>query len=72
MENQKEPRLTSAEELLDSLFEEKLTNEEEYDPEVVKLVGKHLGKSKPRSKAGAELAQDLVALAKRRAKEASK
>lgn len=59
----------SAHEFLDSLFDKELSDQTKYDPEVVKLVKRHLGSSSLRSKAGVQLAEALVELAKTRATE---
>ncbi len=60
---------TRAPEFLDSLFREELNDQTEYDPDVVRLVEEHLGQSTLHPKAGAQLAEALVQLAKTRAVE---
>lgn len=56
----------SAPELLNTLFERDLADEEKYDPEVVELVKQHIGQTSLHSKAGDRLAQALLELAKTR------
>ncbi len=56
-------------ELLDSLFREEFDDQTRYDPQVVKLVEEHLGQRSLHSKAGSQLAEALVQLAKARAVE---
>jgi len=56
-------------EFLDSLFQEEFDDQTRYDPEVVRLVEEHLGPRSPHSKAGSQLAEALVQLAKARAVE---
>jgi hypothetical protein len=62
-------KLKSATELLNSLFEQDLADEEKYDPEVVELIKQHLGQPSVHSRAGAQLAETLVTLAKKRSEE---
>jgi len=62
-------KLKSATELLNSLFEQDLADEEKYDPEVVELVKQHLGQPSVHSKAGARLAEALLTLAEKRSEE---
>jgi hypothetical protein len=57
----------SVPELLNSLFGQDLADKEKYDPEVVELVEQHLGQKSLHSKAGAQLADALLNLAKKRA-----
>ncbi len=56
-------------ELLDSLFQEEFGDQTRYDPEVVRLIAEHLGQRSLHSKAGFQLAEALVQLAKARAVE---
>ncbi|MBU4480596.1 hypothetical protein KKG48_04120 [Patescibacteria group bacterium] len=56
-------------EFLDSLFREEFDDQTRYDPQVVKLVEEHLGQRSLHSKAGFQLAEALVQLAKARAME---
>ena len=56
-------------EFLDSLFQEEFGDQTEHDPEVVRLVKEHLGQGALNPKAGAQLAEALVQLAKARAVE---
>lgn len=67
MDDKKDLKFKSATELLNSLFEQDLADEEKYDPEVVELVKQHLGQKSLHSKAGAQLADALLNLAKKRA-----
>ncbi|MGB2842246.1 MAG: hypothetical protein WBC40_07205 [Halobacteriota archaeon] len=62
-------KIKSATELLNSLFEQDLADEEKYDPEVVELIKQHLGQPSVHSRAGARLAEALVTLAKKRSEE---
>jgi len=56
-------------EFLDSLFQEEFSDQTEHDPEVVKLVEEHLGREALHPKAGFQLAEALLQLAKARAEE---
>jgi hypothetical protein len=62
-------KFKSATEILNSLFEQDLADEEKFDPEVVELIKQHLGQPSVYSKAGTRLADALVSLAKTRAEE---
>jgi len=67
MSDETDLKFKSATELLNSLFEQNLADEEKYNPEVVKLVKQHLGQSSLHSRAGDRLAKALLDLAKTRA-----
>jgi hypothetical protein len=56
-------------EFLDSLFQEEFGDQTEYDPEVVRLVEEHLGRETLHPRAGFQLAEALLQLAKARAAE---
>ena len=56
-------------EFLDLLFQEEFGDQTKYDPEVVRLVEEHLGQRPLHPKAGSQLAEALVQLAKARAGE---
>jgi hypothetical protein len=56
-------------EFLDSLFREEFSDQTRYDPEVVKLVKEHLGQRLLHPRAGLQLAEALIQLAKARARE---
>jgi len=71
MNNKNGISFKSAEELLNSLFDQYLKKQGKYDTDVVDLVRCHLGQTALHSKAGIRLAEALVNLAKSRAKEAS-
>jgi hypothetical protein len=60
---------SSFSEFLDSLFQEELGNQIRYDPQVVSLVREHLGQRSLDPKAGTQLAEALIQLAKARALE---
>ena len=62
------PKTTSAVEFVKSLFDNELTDSNNYDADVVSLVRDHLGRASVRSQAGVRLAADLVELAKTRAR----
>jgi len=62
-------KFKSATEILNSLFEQDLADEEKFAPEVVELIKQHLGQPSVHSRAGARLAESLVTLAKKRFKE---
>ena len=64
-------KYATAVELLDSIFED-LSNCDTCDQEVVTLVKAHLGQSSIRSKAGKNLADRLIALARSRVEEGQK
>ena len=66
MNNETSFKIKSAMELLNTLFERDLADEEKYDPKVVELVEQHLGEASIHSKAGDRLAQALLELAKTR------
>jgi hypothetical protein len=68
MENKQEqpPKLVSAVELLTTLFTQILADSEKFDSEVVALTKIHLGVSSPQAKAGNNLANALIELAKNR------
>lgn len=59
--------LIKAHELLDCLFSQILTDTTRFDPDVFELTKRHLGEETPHSKAGNNLAEELIELAKRRA-----
>lgn len=61
-----ENKFVSAAELLDKLFTEILTAYE-FDAEIVALTKQHLGVPTPHSKAGSNLSDALVELARKRA-----
>lgn len=67
MKQKQVPQIISATDLLEKLFTETLSNEEEFDPDVVELTKAHLGVTSPHSKAGNNLATALIELAKQRA-----
>ena len=56
-------------EFLDSLFQEEFGDQTEHDPEVLRLVEEHLGRGAFHPKAGFQLAEALLQLAKARAEE---
>jgi hypothetical protein len=60
---------TSISEFLDSLFGEELGDHLKVDPQVVKLVKEHLGQRLLYPRAGLQLAEALIQLAKARAGE---
>ena len=57
-------KLVSAAELLTTLFTQILADKEKFDSEVVALTKTHLGVSYPQAKAGTNLANALIELAK--------
>jgi hypothetical protein len=61
-----------ASELVEKLFSQILLDSSEYNSEVVSVVKSHLGGDAPLSKAGNNLANELIELAKKRAKEDQK
>ena len=61
-----ERQFVSATELLEELFAEILTSDE-FDPEIVALTREHLGIPSPHSKAGNNLSEALLELARKRA-----
>jgi hypothetical protein len=72
MSNKKTISRISVEEFIRKLFEETLSNEDQFDPDIVNLVRRHLGQGRIQSKAGNNLADDLVQLAKERSREEEK
>jgi len=60
------PKLLSAAELLRTAFDDMLADSGRFDQEVVQIARRHLGSTPARSKAGSNLAEDLVALAETR------
>lgn len=60
-------QLLSGETLLQGLLTGELTDPAKYDGDIVQLLKKHLSGTSIRSRAGQELADDLVALAQQRA-----
>lgn len=60
---------TSSNELLDQILNHELSKPGHYDQEIVTLFKKHLGQSTIHSKAGKNLAEDLISLAQRRVEE---
>jgi hypothetical protein len=58
--------------LIEKLFGQILLDSNKYNPDVVRLVKSHLGVNSPHSKAGNNLANDLIELAKNRAEENKK
>lgn len=66
MKQKQIPKIISSADLLEKLFTETLSNEDEFDPEVVELTKTHLGVTSPHSRAGNNLATALIALAKKR------
>ena len=59
-------KFVSATELLNNLFEEILITDD-FDAELVAITKIHLGVASPHSKAGNNLAKDLIKIAKQRA-----
>ena len=68
MTSEKGLEIGSAVEFIGSLFDSELAESDKYDPDVVSLVRTHLGEASIHSQAGIRLADDLVKLAKTRAK----
>ncbi|QQS47737.1 MAG: hypothetical protein IPM66_03520 [Acidobacteriota bacterium] len=66
-EQEQPPKIISASNLLNTLFSETFSNEKEFDPEVVALVKEHLAATSPHTRAGSNLANALIDLAKNRA-----
>lgn len=65
--DQEQPlKLVSAGDLLTTLFTELLVDGEKFDSEVVALTKTHLGMESPQAKAGSNLANALIELAKNR------
>jgi hypothetical protein len=62
----------SVEEFIQKLFDETLSDEDQFDPEIVNLVRRHLGQGRIQSKASNNLADDLILLAKARSQEEEK
>jgi hypothetical protein len=62
-------KLGSASQFITSLFDQDLTDDRVFDPDVVAIIRKHLVTVSPHSRAGARLAQELVQLARKRASE---
>ena len=59
----------SVDEFLDDLFKTSLSDSDEFDFEVIELIKTHLGQRKIHSKAGNNLAEALIKLAKSRSQE---
>ena len=63
-------RPVSGESLLEDLLIGELADESKYDRDIIQLLRKHLSGTSIRSRAGQELGDDLVTLAKKRAAKA--
>ena len=72
MNNEKIINRISVEEFIQKLFEETLSNEDQFDTDIVNLVRRHLGQGRIQSKAGNNLADALVHLAKTHSQEEEK
>ncbi len=68
--NLQAPLLLTGETLLEGMLSGELADPAKYDADIVALAKKHLTGGSVRSRAGQELADDLVGLAQRRVIEA--
>ncbi len=68
MEPTEEVKLGTATNFINSVFDQDLADQLKYDPDVVRIVRRHLGGVSIHSRAGWRLAQDLADLARTRAK----
>ena len=64
------PRAVSGESLLEDVLIGELADVSKYDRDIIQLLRKHLSGTSIRSRAGQELGDDLVTLAKKRASDA--
>jgi hypothetical protein len=71
MNSDKQFQRISFEDFFSRLFEEELSGENKYDPEVAKRIWDHLGQGNIHSRAGKRLAESLIDLAKERSMEKS-
>ena len=65
------PLLLTGETLLEGVLSGELADPAKYDADIVRLLKKHLTSPSIRSRAGQELAEELVALAQQRVIEAT-
>lgn len=61
-----EKKIFSTDNFLDELFSNKLSDTKKFDPEIIDLIRSHLGQPSIQSKAGKNLAAEIVELADKR------
>ncbi len=59
----------SADELIQKIIHETLSDKDQFDPAIVDLIKNHLGQNRIHTRAGNLLADDLIQLAKTRSQE---
>ncbi len=72
MPNKKLDNDFSVDKFIREIFFDTLTDKDKFDIDIVHLIKKHLGENKVHSRAGKNLANDLILLGKKRSQEEEK